>query len=396
MRRDFAETSQTHGIDWRLAGSIVLGGVFVLAAASKLWGIYTFEFAVDVILLSIGGRGQPWTEGVRQATIVATIGGEYAVGLGLLVLGRASRVPAMAATTMLVVFTGILSWLLAMESPPSCGCLGSLESMMQPRESLLLGITRNAVLIALAGWLSVDRRTARAPRHAPRAGFTLVEVLVVIAVIAVVIGLLVPAIGHIRKLARETAALSGLRQCGIALEQYTALDRGALPYLATPGKPEQVILSEYNLGVVNTPSYFRGQSTYWMTALQRVGLDLPELSAVTKTSQDRPALSAFYWLTHAAFARPEYWEGTQTPSKPELYAGVRMDEVTYPSGKGLLCDVSQFEADESVWGVWFGDGSASRMNLLDPPFSVPDLRRPYQALPWRVLTTPAGVRGRDY
>ena len=65
---------------------------------------------------------------------------------------------------------------------------------------------------------------------ASRRGFTLVELLVVIAIIAVLIGLLLPAVQAARESARRSACLSNLRQVGLATLGYTATKKNVLPY----------------------------------------------------------------------------------------------------------------------------------------------------------------------
>src|SRR5262245_46123703 len=56
----------------------------------------------------------------------------------------------------------------------------------------------------------------------PPSGFTLVELLVVIAVIAILAGILFPVFAKARASARKSTALSNLKQIGAALQMYTA------------------------------------------------------------------------------------------------------------------------------------------------------------------------------
>ena len=64
------------------------------------------------------------------------------------------------------------------------------------------------------------------PCKARRAGFTLVELLVVMAIIAVLVALLLPAVQQVRESARKMDCQSHLRQIAVAVHQYYEIHNG--------------------------------------------------------------------------------------------------------------------------------------------------------------------------
>jgi prepilin-type N-terminal cleavage/methylation domain-containing protein len=103
-----------------------------------------------------------------------------------------------------------------------------------------------ATMALLTGAVAVLwRRRGPAPRvadHAPasRSGFSLIELLVVIGIIAVLIAILLPALASSRASADRTACANNLRQLGVAIQHYESahghLPSGAImkPFLPEP------------------------------------------------------------------------------------------------------------------------------------------------------------------
>ncbi|MDF3130760.1 type II secretion system protein [Kiritimatiellaeota bacterium B1221] len=103
-------------------------------------------------------------------------------------------------------------------------------------------------------------------------GFTLIEMLVVLAIFALLISLIVPAINRVQRTAKQTACAGNLRQCGQALLAYATEHQGNLP---NPGKDYN--LDRYAVEFIEALKPYVGDYMIWgCPASGVVPMDHPE------------------------------------------------------------------------------------------------------------------------
>ncbi|WP_309386000.1 prepilin-type N-terminal cleavage/methylation domain-containing protein [Cerasicoccus frondis] len=82
--------------------------------------------------------------------------------------------------------------------------------------------------------------------YSKRLGFTLVELLVCISIIAILASILLVAIGAVRESAKESKSLSNLRQIATAMQMHTSENNGLYPpgYFYKQGEGERIWMVE--------------------------------------------------------------------------------------------------------------------------------------------------------
>lgn len=180
-------------------------------------------------------------------------------------------------------------------------------------------------------------------RMARSGGFTLVELLVVIGIIAVLISILMPALGQVRRQAQLTKCASNLRQIGQGLAAYMSANKGKFP--ATYTSNDQYgnsigTYEKYGLEMALAP-YLSSERLYWTSVSAGVKVMggvwiCPSSDIFTITTngtnrhyaneagtqyRDNNAYAGLYYHGGGGGTKPDFWKsgGNASTSTPASY-----------------------------------------------------------------------------
>jgi prepilin-type N-terminal cleavage/methylation domain-containing protein/prepilin-type processing-associated H-X9-DG protein len=193
-------------------------------------------------------------------------------------------------------------------------------------------------------------------RSHSRRGFTLVELLVVIGIIALLIGILLPALSKAREQSKRTACLANLQTLGHAFIMYANTYRDRLPNENPPGMTASLpwasdVMVAFNTNQVRSAAVFHCPSD-----------DDPTPTAIVTADPTQPnsALVSYefysiWWdpqfgplLTRLHGRAPLAWDinGGGLPRSKDQNHGVKGGNVLFADGHAEWQDAKQWEGHD--------------------------------------------------
>lgn len=337
------------------------------------------------------------------------------------------------ALALIVVYSLAFTAHLMMDAAPTCQCAGLIDRFFSQRSTAEYVLARNGVLLVLlilGAWcvgdlgrlsfarLSLARLSlvkARAPDHTRSSGFTLIEMLVCISIVALLIAIVIPGLGMAREAARRTISLSNLRQHGSVFAMYNSDWADQFPYFLQPvgettilckTRPREETVpfyhwahNEWNFALADR--YYNGQWDSKAFFGPGYPAGYPDVTG--------PGGPTTYWYGCAFVCRPEFWNA-HTRTGIDQRRPTRLAEVSFPSLKLLILssyplDLQLAPHSQARPGLssecQFVDGSATRkLSEFVPGYHFGDGPYPgsvevHQVEMYWGLHTIDGVRGRD-
>ncbi|GEM_PF-621475 len=206
-------------------------------------------------------------------------------------------------------------------------------------------------------------------------GFTLVEILVVIAILAMLAGLLLPALSGARERARRTTCMNNLKQFSAAFEMY-AEDF----YERFPDQPSALYIGATNNNFKTIyPFYINTTKIFWCPSSLNRKLPPPD-GPIEEYHSSPPSDNNWSAWKNDWYASYSFVFGLTTGNKSTKPVPVISDrgiyntsistsDLSYPN----LKDCNPLTGNHA-WGinVLYIDGSVNWVNLRDIDFSLDD------------------------
>jgi len=218
-----------------------------------------------------------------------------------------------------------------------------------------------------------------------RRGFSLLEAIVVIAIVAVLVAILVPTLRSVWKSRSVVNDLSNLRQTMTDFFSYAAANRGAVANAGTPYEPRSRFYYRENWGTEGGwyryiaqdrewPSVLAEQMTpgrHWHAADETWSLDV-ERPGTTGSADSRgitPELLAG-WIsryelgdsmrfTSQSIAFPRATSAGGIDGVRDAATLVRFHDIRFPSNKGVLVQRHWWGDEQGLHHVAFADASVA-------------------------------------
>lgn len=245
--------------------------------------------------------------------------------------------------------------------------------------------------------MSQTHQSNRVSPRAARAGFTLVELLVVIGIIAILIGILLPTLGRAKQSANQVKCMSNLRMIGTAIPMYTQLNKGMLPFgfvvkndtidAGVVYKGETTDWTVLMLNVLNKKG--SDYSTQQQTGIGDAGLRAVFLCPEVSTVNTSPAFISNY-SSHPRIIPDLTQADRLRPPATNKLRGYRIAKLKRPAELAIIFDASIDNLNYMAPAVAFAldrDRKNRRPYFLDDPgssFADPliNIGQPVDLTPW--------------